>query len=98
MGTSKRNRAVITAALTTVIGLATASICSAQGYEAQSNPGLYRGGQGGFVTLPSTTPAPASYALTGEQSQSAQSLQAWQKQVGPIYSFGNGSVVVSSAR
>jgi hypothetical protein len=92
MGTKLFNgRAVLIA----LIGAISASACAAQDYTAYTNPQTIRGGQGNYlITLPDTTPAPASYALTGEQSANRQSVQAWEKQAGPVYTVGNARIVI----
>jgi hypothetical protein len=56
------------------------------------------GGQGGYVAIPDTRPAPQSYALTGEQSQYRKTLRDWQAQAGPVYSVGNARIVIAPTR
>jgi len=55
-------------------------------------------GQAGYVALPDTSPAPASYALTGERSQNDQALRDWQAQAGPVYGVGNGRIPIAPTR
>jgi uncharacterized protein YggE len=84
----------IRAAMIVLVGAAAASACSAQDNATHRAALTVTGGQGGYVVIPDTTPAAASYALTGEQSQSQQAVQAWHREAGPVFSYGNSRIVI----
>lgn len=87
--------------LAVAFGGAGASICSAQNYATayDNHPVMtVTAGQGGFVRLPDLSPRPATYSLTGEPSAYAQSARVWQGQLGPVYQFGNGMIVIPPTR
>jgi hypothetical protein len=93
MNINPKTRRATRLAIFAIAGLASAACSSAQDNTHQS-PVTFRGGQGASITLPDTTPVPTVYALTGENQQS-QSEKTWQHEAGPVYSFGNGRIVIS---
>ena len=96
MRTFIHGRAIRTALFVAVSALA-ASACSAQDNARAASPArTFTGGQGGYVVIPDTTPAPPSYALTGEKSQSQQALSDWRHEAGPVFSYGNARIVIPS--
>jgi hypothetical protein len=96
MGTKLIGTRAAKIALIAIAGSAAASFCSAD--EATTASRTVTGGQGGYVMLPDLRPAPATYALTGEESQYRQTLHAWQRQAGPVYSVGNARIVIPATR
>jgi len=96
MGTRFFSARAAKVALMAIAGGALASACSAD--QATSPSRTVTAGQGGYVQLPDLRPAPASYALTGEESQYRQTLRAWQAQVGPVFSVGNARIVIPPTR
>ncbi len=91
MRTFIHSRAIRTA-LFVAVGALAASACSAQDNAGPTR--TFTGGQGGYVVIPDTTPAPATYSLTGDKSQSQQALSAWRHEAGPVFSYGNARIVI----
>lgn len=74
-------------------------VCSAQEINAVSEEPArlnVTAGQGGAMWIP--VPPAAPHALTGEASESRQSLRAWQREAGPVYSVGNARIILPASR
>ena len=73
-----------------------ASACTAQ--DTTPRTVTVAAGQGGTITVPVPAPAQQVNALTGEQSAYRQTLAAWHRQAGPVYTVGNARIVMPDAR
>ena len=101
MGTRIHSSRALIAAAIALLGAASVSVVHAQETVTPSSNNRAQtvtAGQGGYFRLPDTTPAPSTYALTGEESPYRQSLRAWQRQAGPVFSVGNGTITLPATR
>ncbi|HWE00922.1 MAG TPA: hypothetical protein VG326_00830 [Tepidisphaeraceae bacterium] len=100
MGTRFISARAAKIALIAIAASAAASFCNADQVTNGNRLPLQTvtAGQGGYIQIPDLRPAPASYALTGEESQYRQTLHAWQQQAGPMYSVGNARIVIPIGR
>ena len=71
MRNRRLNYRAISMALFAIVG-ASSVACSAQDNTPRPANVAFRGGQGGFITLPDTTPAPTTYALSGDVGDLSQ--------------------------
>ena len=96
MRTNLRNVLILAAGAVLFGGV---RVCSAQEINAVSEgPARLNvtAGQGGAMWIP--VPPTAPHALTGEASASRQSLRAWQREAGPVYSVGNARIILPVSR
>jgi hypothetical protein len=96
MNNRNHPRSTPKAAALALIALAAASCAAQDSSSAAPQKIILVPGQGHVMVLSDLNPPPTTYALTGEQTQSSQSARAWQKQSGPVYRFGNGSITLAT--
>jgi hypothetical protein len=87
-------RTALNAVVTGLVLAGATSVCLAQDEKAPPRMTV-TGGQGGYIVLPDTRPAPPRYALTGE---SRPGSRAWQSAAGPSLRVGQSEIILPAAR